>query len=158
MPAWREKQDGAIQSPDGPLDDPDDQIDTVVPCRLGIDSKGIIWYGVFSQGKLGKINYKTGERVEDNMASPFSEPYSIRPDRNTDLIWISDSGQGGAIVQFNAETEKFTYYPTPRRSDMPKIDVSRDGHIWYSTRAISDGGVGVLYPDKSKITSLAALR
>ena len=131
------------------------------PCktrRLAIDSKGIVWYGVFSQGKLGKINLETGERVEYDMASPFSEPYSIKLNRKTDLIWISDAGQGGAIVQFNSQTEKFTYYPTPRRSDMPKIDVSGDGHIWYSTRAIPNGGIGVLYPDKSQIESLAIRR
>ncbi len=131
------------------------------PCktrRLGIDSKGIIWYGVFSQGKLGKLDLKTGEQVEFDMASRFSEPYSIRVDRNTDLLWISDGGMGGAIVRFNSETEEFTYYPTPRRSDMPKIDVSGDGNVWYSTRAIPNGGIGVLYPDKSKIETLAIQR
>jgi streptogramin lyase len=130
------------------------------PCRmrrLGIDSKGLLWYGVYSQGKLGRIDLKTGEQVEFDMASRFAEPYSIKVDRHTDTIWISDGGMGGALVRFDSETEKFTYYPTPRRSDMPKIDVSRDGNVWYSTRAISDGGVGVLYPDKTKITSLAAV-
>jgi streptogramin lyase len=91
------------------------------------------------------------------MASRFAEPYSIKVDRHTDTIWISDGGMGGALVRFNSETEEFTYYPTPRRSDMPKIDVSRDGNVWYSTRAIPNGGVGVLYPDKTKITSLAAV-
>ena len=129
------------------------------PCvtrRLGFDSKGILWYGVYSQGKLGKINLETGERKEIDMVSRFSEPYSVMVDRNTDLIWMSDGGLGGVITRFNSETETFTYYPTPRRSDMPKIDVSSDGNVWYSTRALPDGGVGVLYPDKSKITSLAA--
>ncbi len=131
------------------------------PCkirRLSIDSKGIIWYGIFSQGKLGKLDLKTGEQVEFDMASRFAEPYSIKVDRNTDLIWISDGGLAGAIVQFNSQTEEFTYYPTPRPSDMPKMDISRDGNIWYSTRGIPNGGIGVLYPDKSKIRSLAALR
>jgi virginiamycin B lyase len=130
------------------------------PCRmrrLAIDSKGLLWYGVYSQGKLGRIDLKTGEQVEFDMASRFAEPYSIKVDRHTDTIWISDGGMGGALVRFDSETEEFTYYPTPRRSDMPKIDVSRDGNVWYSTRAIPNGGVGVLYPDKTKITSLAAV-
>ena len=130
------------------------------PCktrRLGIDSKGLLWYGVFSQGKLGKIDLKTGEQVEFDMASRFAEPYSVRVDRHTDTIWMSDGGMGGTLISFDAETEEFTYYPTPRRSDMPEIDVSRDGNVWYSTRAIPNGGVGVLYPDKTKITSLAAV-
>ena len=41
---------------------------------------------------LGKINLETGERVEYDMASPFSEPYSIKLNRKTDLIWISGVG------------------------------------------------------------------
>ena len=131
------------------------------PCktrRLGIDSKGLLWYGVFSQGKLGKIDLKTGEQVEFDMASRFAEPYSVRVDRHTDTIWMSDGGMGGGtLISFDAKTEEFTYYPTPRRSDMPEIDISRDGNVWYSTRAIPNGGVGVLYPDKTKITSLAAV-
>jgi virginiamycin B lyase len=131
------------------------------PCvtrRLGIDGENVVWYGVFSQGRLGKLDLTTGERKEYAMASSFSEPYDVWRDRNTGLLWISDAGQGGAIVQFNPETEKFTYYPSPRSTDFPKMDVSSDGHVWYSTRAIPDGGIGVLYPDKWKITSLAALR
>lgn len=131
------------------------------PCvtrRLGVDSQDVIWYGVFSQGRLGKIDQRTGERVEYDMASRFSEPYDVWRDRKTDLLWMSDAGQGGAIVQFNSKTERFTYYPAPRSSDFPKMDVSSDGHVWYSTRAIPNGGIGVLYPDKSQLTSLAARR
>ena len=68
------------------------------PCRmrrLAIDSKGLLWYGVYSQGKLGRIDLKTGEQVEFDMASRFAEPYSIKVDRHTDTIWISDGGNGG---------------------------------------------------------------
>ncbi len=131
------------------------------PCvtrRLGIDSQDVVWYGVFSQGRLGKLDLRTGERDEYDMASRFSEPYDVWRDRKTDLVWMSDAGQGGAIVQFNPRTERFTYYPSPRSSDFPKMDVSSEGHVWYSTRAIANGGIGVLYPDKSKISSLAARR
>ena len=131
------------------------------PCvtrRLGVDSQNVIWYGVYSRGKLGKIDPETGQTVEYDMASRFSEPYDVWRDRNTDLLWISDAGQGGAIVRFDSATEKFTYYPTPRRSDMPKMDVTSDGKIWYSTRAVPDGAVGVLYPDKTQVQSMAARR
>ncbi len=96
--------------------------------------------------------------MEYDIASRYFEPYSVRVERNTDTIWISDGGMGGTLIRFNPETEEFTYYPTPRRSDMPKIDVSGDGNVWYSTRAIPNGGIGVLYPDKSKIETLAIQR
>ena len=88
------------------------------PCttrRLGLDSKGTIWYGGFGCGKLGKINPETGETIEYDIPLPFSEPYDVWPDPE-DNIWISDGGQGGTLIKFNPESEEFTYYPTPRRT------------------------------------------
>jgi virginiamycin B lyase len=131
------------------------------PCvtrRLGVDSDNIIWYGVFSRGKLGRIDPESGAIQEYDMASRFSEPYDVWSERGSNRIWISDAGQGGAIVQFDSETERFTHYPAPRRSDMPKMDVSGDGHVWYPVRAVPDGAVGVLLPDKHSVATLAAKR
>ena len=39
---------------------------------------------------------------------------------------------------------------------MPKIRVAKDGSVWYSPRSGRKAGIGVLYPDKNKIT-LAAM-
>lgn len=128
------------------------------PClirRLGMDSKGTVWYGVFSAGKLGKLDTKTGKIVEYDIPMPFSEPYDVWPDPE-DNIWISDAGQGGALIKFDPRTEKFTYYPTPRRTDQPKLEITREGAIWYCTRSADEAAVGVLYPDVTKITTLAA--
>jgi hypothetical protein len=35
------------------------------------------------------------------------------------------------------------------------IRVANDGAIWYAPRSGKNGGVGVLYPDMTKVTSLA---
>jgi len=45
-----------------------------------------------------------------------------------------------------------------QRTDMPKIEISRQNAIWYTTRAADpkDMALGVLYPDKTKIQTLAA--
>jgi virginiamycin B lyase len=130
------------------------------PCtirRLGVDSKGTIWYGVFSSGKLGKLDPSSGKIVEYSLPVPFSEPYDVWPDAE-DNIWIGDGGQGGALVKFNPRTQQFTYYPAPQRTDMPKLDITRDGAIWYCTRSGSRTAVGVLHPDVAKMTSPAAYR
>jgi virginiamycin B lyase len=124
--------------------------------RLGIDSKGIVWYGGFSTGKLGRIDPKTGKITERDIPMPFSEPYDVWPDKD-DNIWISDGGQGGALIKFDQRTETFTYYPTPQITDQPKLSITRDGAIWYPPRSSSKAAVGVLYPDASKVTTLAAL-
>jgi virginiamycin B lyase len=128
------------------------------PCtirRLGSDSTGTIWYGGFNNGKLGRIDPATGKIVEYDVPMAFSEPYDVWPDRE-DKIWISDGGQGGALIRFDPKTEKFTYYPTPQITDQPKLAITREGAIWYTPRSSSKAATGVLYPDVSKITTLGA--
>ncbi len=41
---------------------------------------------------------------------------------------------------------------------MPKIEVSNENSIWYTTRSADskEQALGVLYPDKAKIQTLAA--
>jgi len=128
--------------------------------RLGMDSKGIVWFGLFSAGKLGRLDPKTGKVIEYDLPTTFSEPYDTWPDAD-DNIWISDGGQRGALIRFDQKTEKFTYYPTRLRSDMPKLAITRDGAIWYSARwaarsPATPATVGVLYPDVRKLKTLAA--
>ena len=114
--------------------------------RLGVDSTGMVWYGGFSTGKLGKLDPRTGKIVEYDVPMPFSEPYDVWPDRD-DRIWISDGGQGGALIAFDPKTEKFTYFPTPQLTDQPKLAITRDGAVWYTPRSSSKAAAGVLYPD-----------
>jgi len=128
------------------------------PClmrRLSVDSKGTIWYALYGGGKIGKIDQKTGKIVEYAMPMPYGEPYDIWPDAH-DTMWISDGGQGGALIKFDPQTEKFTYYPSPQRTDQPKLEITRDGAIWYCPRSSEHAAVGVLFPDVTKITTLAA--
>jgi virginiamycin B lyase len=128
------------------------------PCtirRLGVDSAGIVWYGGFNNGKLGRIDPATGKIVEYDIPMAFSEPYDVWPDRE-DKIWISDGGQGGALIRFDPKTEKFTYYPTPQITDQPKLAITREGAVWYTPRSSSKAAAGVLYPDVTRITTLGA--
>ena len=86
---------------------------------------------------------------------PFSEPYDIWPDHEG-CLWVSDGGQGGALMRFDPRTEKFTYFTAPQRTDQPKLQITREGAIWYNPRSSQKAAVGVLYPDVSKITTFAA--
>jgi virginiamycin B lyase len=128
------------------------------PCtirRLGVDSTGVVWYGGFNNGKLGKIDPRTGRIVEYDLPMSHAEPYDVWPDRE-DNIWISDGGQGGALIRFDPRTEKFTYYPAPQITDQPKLAITRDGAVWYTPRSSTKAGAGVLYPDVTKMTTLGA--
>jgi len=128
------------------------------PClirRLSVAPDGFVWYAIFSGGKIGKVDPATGKTVEYTVPMPFSEPYDIWPDHDG-YLWVSDGGQGGALMRFDPRTEKFTYFPTPQRTDQPKVQITKEGAIWYNPRSSGKGAVGVLYPDVSKMTTFAA--
>jgi streptogramin lyase len=90
------------------------------------------------------------------MPAPFSAPRAVFADPE-DNIWASDGGNGGALVRFDPRAKKFTYYPTPAiEQHMRNIQITREGAIWYGVQGNS--GVGVLYPDVDRITTLGAFR
>ncbi len=127
--------------------------------RLGVDSAGAtVWYGIWSGGgRLGKVDVATGDIVEYDVPMPDAQPYDTWVD-GEDRVWISDGGQGGALIRFDPETENWTYYPSPQITDMPKLAIGGNGAIWYCPRSSANAAVGVLYPDMSRITSLEAVR
>ena len=125
--------------------------------RVGIDSRGTtVWYGIFNRAKFGKIDVETGEQVEYDLAA-YAGPYDVWPDPS-DQVWISDGVLGGELIRFDPRTEKLTYYPLPRRTDVPKLDISREGAVWYATRSNPEVALGVLWPDVSKMSGFAANR
>ena len=129
--------------------------------RVGLDSKGMIWYdawfGAPSRGKLGKIDPRNGEQVIYDIPLAWAGPYGMGVDPD-DNVWAGDGGLGdrGTFIKFDQKTKKFTYFPTPQIASYPNIDITREGAIWYTTRTEGNTAVGVLYPDATRITSLAA--
>ena len=71
-------------------------------------------------------------------------------------MWFGDSGQNSAIAMYEQSSGSFTFYPAPQTTDFPKIELTRDDAIWYCPRSADEPGVGVLYPDMTKITTLGA--
>ena len=129
------------------------------PCtmrRVFADHDGMIWYALEWPGKIGKLDPATNKIVEYNLPVKWSFPYDIQQDHDSNY-WIADSGQGGALIKFDEKAKAFTYYPYVQRTDMPKIEVSGENSIWYTTRSADpqDQALGVLYPDKTKIQTLA---
>lgn len=130
------------------------------PCnvrRLFVDHAGMVWYPMDANSKIGMLNPATGKMVEYPEPLPFSFPYDIQEDSHHNL-WIADSGQGGGFYRFEPNSKKFTYYPAIQRTDMPKISVSQEDSVWYTTRGgdVKTQALGVLYPDKTKMKTLAA--
>jgi virginiamycin B lyase len=130
------------------------------PCnirRVFVDHAGMVWYALDSRGKIGVLDPATGKMTEYDEPVPFGFPYDIQEDSENNL-WIADSGQGGGLYKFEPRLRKFTYFPAVQRTDMPKISISKADAIWYTTRGgdAKTMSLGALYPDKSKLKTLAA--
>jgi streptogramin lyase len=129
------------------------------PCnarRVFVDHAGMVWVPMDWPGKIAMLDPKTGSFTEYNEPVPWAFPYDIQED-SANNFWIADSGQGGGLYKFEPKSKKFTYYPAEQRTDMPKITVSNQDSIWYTTRGGSTKtmSLGVLYPDKTQIKTLA---
>jgi virginiamycin B lyase len=130
------------------------------PCtlaRVALDSKGMVWYGVTSAARLGSLDPASGRIVEYDMPMPLSEPYDVWPD-GQDNIWTNDGGSEGALIRFDQRSRTFTYYPNPHVARVSKIEISRDGAVWYPFHGEQSAGVGVLYPDVTRLTAPTSAR
>ena len=123
--------------------------------RASVDLEDRIWFGIHDRGIIGFIDPMSGAVTEYKLPLDLSRPYDPQSDYEGN-IWFGDNGQGGTTIRFNPRTREFSYYPTPQVTDQPKIEITRDGAIWYCPRSAAEPGVGVLYPDVSKVTTLGA--
>ena len=134
--------------------------------RPNVDDEDNIWYPIYAQGprterfgKLGVLDQRTGKFTEYAVPRQQARPYDVAQDPFGN-IWSADGGgRFAAIWSFDTEDETFTIYPKPQpEADSPKIQITRDGAIWYSPRGSDDApGMAVLYPDMDKITSVESL-
>lgn len=129
--------------------------------RGNIDYDNNYWVGIWAggkrSGKLENLNTVTGRWTEYDIPSQNAQPYDVSADPENN-IWSSDVGYTATLWKFNPRDKAFTFYPKPQRgSDSPKIQITKEGAIWYSPRSNPEHpAFGVLYPDMDKITTLGA--
>jgi streptogramin lyase len=130
--------------------------------RLNVDAQNNIWFGIWAAGKrpgkLVKLDQATGRMTEYTIPRQYAQPYDVMQDADGN-IWAADAGgSAAAIWKFNPRDAAFTWYPKPQpTADTPKIQVTKDGAIWYSPRGSQNApAIGVLYPDMDRITDLRA--
>jgi streptogramin lyase len=129
--------------------------------RGNIDYNNNYWVGIWAggkrPGKLEKLDTATNRWTEYEIPSQNAQPYDVSADPANN-IWSSDMGYTASLWKFNPQDKTFTFYPKPQRdTDSPKIQITKDGAVWYSPRTSKDHpAFGVLYPDMDKITTLGA--
>jgi hypothetical protein len=133
--------------------------------RSNADFQGNIVYGEWAAGKIpgaiGIINEATSEQTVFNIPEQNAQPYDVEADPDGYHIWFADSpapDRNAMIGRLNIKDGTFTFYPKPQYdADTPKIQITRDGAVWYAPRgSVRAPGMGVLYTDKDKITGLGA--
>ena len=130
--------------------------------RLNVDAQNNIWFGLWAAGKrpgkLAKLDQTTGRITEYTVPRQNASPYDVAQDPDGN-IWSADvGGSAAALWRFNVRDSTFTLYPKPQKTaDTPKIQITKDGAIWYSPRgSVNAPAFGVLYPDMDKIRDLGA--
>ena len=86
--------------------------ENALPRRLDITSDGMVWYGDYRRGYLGRLDPATGEVTEWMLPSgENARPYAMAVDDN-DRIWVVETGvQPNRFVGFDPRTESFTSVP-----------------------------------------------
>jgi len=136
--------------------------------RLGVDSKNMIWAATYGSpnrqvdgrnvgGSLFRLDQETGDVMQRNLGIEYSNPYNAEADPD-DNIWVNPDNY---LVKYDQKADTMTRYPAPTRTDFVKTRITRDGAIWTVYRNAGHyvgygGTAAVLYPDKDKITTLAA--
>jgi streptogramin lyase len=132
-----------------------------------VDSNEGVWFGVYAAGKrpgtLNMINQVTGRVTQWTIPFQDAQPYGVSVGPH-DIVWFPSQGtpdNPAVLGRFDPQTQTFTFYPKPQFiADSPKLQFATNGSVWYAPRfgaPAGNSGFGVLYPDKDKITSLAAL-
>jgi len=98
--------------------------------RLDIDSKGIVWYGNSTMGRIGRLDPQTGNIQEwPSPSGPDSHPYALVV--VNDIIWYNESGvRPDTLVRFDPATEEFQSWAMPSGVGINrKMWVTRDNNI-----------------------------
>ena len=131
-----------------------------------VDAMNNVWVGIWAggprPGKLAKLDQTSGRWTEWDIPHRGAQPYEASVDFEGN-IWFPETGAPdlpSVIGRFNPRTGKFTFYPKLQFiADSSRLEHTADGAVWYAPRygaPAGNSGFGVLYPDKDKITTLAA--
>lgn len=125
--------------------------------RLVVDPQGFVWSGTWGSramrnGALYKLDPDSGRSIEYKLGIPFTNPYDFALGAGGS-VWVATDNH---LVRFDPRTERFTSYPVPVRTDIPKVAVTREGAVWFGPRNAGlagayGGAAAVLFPDKDRI-------
>ncbi len=125
----------------------------VVPTSYGIslDRDGNAWFAeMVSNGKIGKVDAKTGEVKKWALPTVTGKPRRIVYNLADNTVWFAEF-DAGKLGHFNPKDESIQEFQLPGPQPTPyALGVDRDGMIWYSSERMDV--VGRLDPSTGKVT------
>lgn len=132
---------GMVWSTGSPLSRFDPETETYtdfpeVPSAYGIalDKDENVWFSEFiKDGKIGKVDAKTGKVTKYSQPTPDSWPRRLKIDAQGN-VWFCEY-EAGKIGRFDPKTETFKEYALPGGRPSPyalEID-KKTGHLWISS-------------------------
>ena len=113
------------------------------PRHLALDSRGMIWFGEWFAGQLGRFDPHTETFKEFPLPGSDSTPYAVGVDRD-DFVWYN-SFDNDTLGRLDPTTGKVVEYPLPCSGDeIREILRDSDGRMWFATSF--NGKVGYFVP------------
>jgi streptogramin lyase len=119
---------------------------------LALDKDENVWFSEFAKnGKIGKVDAKTGKITKYAQPTPESWPRRLKIDAQGD-VWFCEY-EAGKIGRFDPKTETFKEYSLPGGRPTPYALVveKNTGHIWFSSMEMDT--ISELDPATGKITT-----
>ena len=103
------------------------------PYGVAIDPDGNPWFAeFFDDGKIGKVDAKTGKVTKWDPPTPDSGTRRMHIDKDG-IVWIAEY-RGWKIARFDPKTETFKEYPLPGPEPTPyAFLMDSEGYVWYSS-------------------------
>jgi virginiamycin B lyase len=112
---------------------------------MEIDTDGIVWFGEFNAGKIGRFDPKTQTFTEYPLPGPEPTPYGLGIDADHH-IWYSSYNMD-VLGRFDPKTGKTVEYPFPHSENTIR-EFIRDaqGRMWYGSPSNDKVGYFTLTP------------
>jgi virginiamycin B lyase len=113
--------------------------------RLQIDSNGMVWNALYTEGKIIRLDPETGTFKIFDLPGEQPTPYPVGIDA-THHIWYA-SGIMDTVGRIDPETGKVTEYPPPAFSNgMRELNNDSQGRMWFASPG--NNTVGYFYLTK----------
>ena len=147
---------GNIWTSGSPITRYDPKTGTFTPFReagyaygIAIDRNDIVYFAEFREnGKLGRLDPKTGKVTKWDTPTPDARPRRIQVDSHG-IVWFGEY-QAGKMGRFDPKTETIKEFPLPGPSPTPyALGIDKYDRIWYSSEAMDV--LGCLDPKTGKV-------